>query len=1678
MTALAQATGSERHWWSSLSHGGLLIAPARVEEYFGDTLEPLPPKLEERLRRDVTRAREDENHLGALLDTVFSDLLGLGVMLKETSVDKRWSHKLLTGESYRPNRLWLGQSGDVFPLFVVRARGAAMPRLGVGQGRREVSKVTEWLRLADQKVGLLTNGRQFRLIHAGADYDAWCEWDTDFWFEEGRPGLQVEALRQLLCLDALKAPAKGEHSKLVEAILASRRGQAQLSAALGERVRLAVETLIRASAQALDPLLTGKKPQATPSDVYIAATRIVMRLVVVLFAEARELLPRSNPLYHGSYGLQGLREELDRAAGGRAERLRTRSSAWLRLLGLFRLVAEGSGHEELPIPAYGGGLFEAGKADDPSDAVSRALAAFESAENVITDDTIRTLLEYLTRSPVKVRQGRISTTVMQPVDFSDLSSEYIGILYEGLLDFELRRVPEGDTFVFLNVGDEPALPMSRLEKMDEKALKSLFEKLKAKPSADEEENVEEESDDEGETTAPQAEEPDADNGIEASDAESDSQLEAKRRVSKWAKEAVVAAGLVKAPKGKEPDAAEVDSAQKKLVRRVLASGEWFLVRWGGMRKGAGTFYTRPQLAGPTTRRTLQPLAYDVLKEAKDERTGLMEPVEWAPKKPEEILALKVCDPAMGSGSFLISALRFLSQTLMESLFHHGRLEAKGNDRAICRLADGAVAGHPKEELLPVPTDHPEFEDRLRARLKRHVVEACIYGVDLDPVAVELARLALWIETMDQNLPFEFLGHKLKIGNALVGCWFDRFQDYPLAAWEREGGDKSHDRFVHHYREEAVTRGKNKGQVEKKGDKWTHAIAQFSSDKIYPDLVKQLRSQVQPGFNFGQEKSSATVVHDNARKALEQMRGLAVHETERRAELYTTRIRDNEALKQLRRQLDAWCAVWFWPGDRIAEAPLPSNLHTLPETTATLVDELAREHRFFHWELEFPDVFTREGSGFDAIVGNPPWDIQKPNSKEFFSNYDPLYRTYGKQEALREQENLFKDHPHIELAWTSYQAVFKARSNWVKHAGRPFGDPAEAEDRKSLSLTRGTDNAQLHSTWRQLRRKHKGYADPAHPYLHQGSADLNTYKMFLEMAHALLRVGGQLGFIVPNGLYTDKGSTHLRDLFLNKCRWQWLFGFENREGIFDIDSRFKFAPIIVQKGGQTKAIRAAFMRRQLEDWEAPQEHALAYPRERVEQFSPKSRAILELSSQQDLEVLRKLYSNGVLLGQEGPGGWGIKYSTEFHMTNDSKLFPPRPRWEEKGYIPDEYGNWLKGKWKEYHGPQLILERKQGLVLSRDGRQALSVEEIEDVALPLYEGRMINQFDFSEKGWVSGKGRSAQWRDLPFENKLLEPQFLMAHGDFLGAHDREGNTKAHRALKLGFMDVSSATNSRTMIASTTFDCPHGNKVPVLSLREQVERSPLELDAVLNSFVFDFAVRARLGGLTLNWFIVEETALPRSMSQQVCAALRTAALALNCTATRFAPAWLEAQHQHDIRSQPWRTHWAITRYERMRVRCIAEALVAYTFGLTVDDFAWILRETALSQGADGSKLSPKGFWRVDREQPAELRFPVLAYIAYRDLSRVGIDDFLKGAGWQPPTQVRLDELSALGCKDSQEVRVAERLGARLLDWQMQPTSESWRECEAHAQTLRTILKLETDKPRRATLTQTSIQGSLFGT
>ena len=347
-------------------------------------------------------------------------------------------------------------------------------------------------------------------------------------------------------------------------------------------------------------------------------------------------------------------------------------------------------------------------------------------------------------------------------------------------------------------------------------------------------------------------------------------------------------------------------------------------------------------------------------------------------------------------------------------------------------------------------------------------------------------------------------------------------------------------------------------------------------------------------------------------------------------------------------------------------------------------------------------------------------------------------------------------------------------------------------------------------------------------------------------------------MVPSGLYSDQGTRALRELLLDECRWEWLFGFENREKVFDIDSRFKFNPVIIEKGGRTEAIRTVFMRRRLDDWETAEGHVTPYERRQIE----RSLRILCRSWRSSRRViwrfLRRSTPTLVLLGDDGPEGWGIQYSQgDFNMTSDSARFPPRPQWEEQGYLPDEYSRWLKGEWKPRSptcpappGAKRV-EIREGIILSRDGDQWIDEERVEDVALPLYEGRMIGQFDYSQKGWVSGKGRGAVWESMVPKAKCLRPQFLMGISEF-------PNGTPATVHRVGQMRVGSGTNTRTLICTPVPDLPCGDKVATLSMTSI--QSALCLSMMLNSLPTDYQVRMRIAGLQIDQHLLFALALPK--------------------------------------------------------------------------------------------------------------------------------------------------------------------------------------------------------------------------
>jgi hypothetical protein len=1670
--------------WDRLRHGGLLLdAPRLAEIAQRHQPEPLGSFDEHELRRQATAVLDGSGETAAFVSFVLQKICGFsestGTWQRGTSVPAEHGRVAITGEPIKPRQLWRGSQGGLLPVFLDNEK-----RIGIGRGRRATSQVLQWLRAGSERLALLTNGREWRLVFAGLDFDAWCEWDLDLWFEEGGLSPQVAALRALLAPPLWTPPEKDSPAPLLQAILDSRKGQAELSAVLGERVREAVELLVQGHGEALKERCAG----VDPADIYRAAARVIMRMVVILFAESRELLPGDNALYHGSYGVAGLLEELEKVAARGGSRLARSWSAWPRVLALFRLVHEGSDHPHLPVPAYGGELFAPGDPDAP-DGLSRALAVFETAchdHELLSDRDVHRIFDRITRTRVRLRQGRTSTWVPAPVDFSDLSSEYIGILYEGLLDFELRTAPAGDPVVFLAVGNEPALPLSRLEGMDDKAIANLLEKMRDTSAGEEEGGEDGEADTEEELDAGEpTREADADDEPARPEVEEapiecstgDERHTIRTRAETWARRAVEVGGLAGKPRGKlTPEkrlAYEGVVARKarQLVvcdadgrPRLFLPGEWYLVRWGGTRKGAGTFYTRPGLAVPTVQRTLRPLAYDPPAAGDGSPDRDAPATAWTPKKPEEILALKVCDPACGSGSFPVAALRFLTDALYEALHHHGRLKGDPGrplDEILGLVPPGRAGEEARVTRLPCRPEDDDFERRTKAFLRRYVVERCIYGVDLDPLAVELCRLALWIETMDRTLPFSFLDHKVRCGNSLVGAWFDQFHHYPAMAWKnREGGDKNHTNGVH-FEKEARTK----------------AIKIFVKDRLAPDLRHFLEGRTL--FSEDLQEEAATV-HTEALATLSRLHDLPVQHSAERARLYRQELLGLPAYRSLEAAMDLWCACWFWPADDLDHAPLPTTLAAPPEETRAMAERVAARKRFFHWELEFPDVFHAADSGFDAILGNPPWENLQPNPEEFFSNADPLFRTYGRLVKLARQREMFGSDEVFEKQWLDYSADFNNFSHWVGHSANPCGDP-ESDVGSNNSFTIGHDGKELHARWRNQRRLSKSYAIATHPFRYQVGR-LFTYKLFLERCFALLREGGRLGQIVPSGIYSDAWSQPLRELFLERCRWEWLFGFENRDKVFEIDSRFKFNPVIIEKGGTTEAIRTAFMRRKLEDWERAEALATPYTRAQVERFSPRSKAILEIQSPRDLEVLEKIYANSVLLGDDGPDGWGIQYKIEFMMNTDAHLFPPRPKWEANGYRPDEYSRWLKGGWRPIaelwaelgvrplpdHDRRcaqppydtLPIPRADipaGIILSREADACVREERVEDVALPLYEGRMIGQFDFSQKGWVSGKGRTAVWRDVEWANKVIEPQYLMS------AEALAASKKGFAGPKIAYMRISSSTNARTTIATYLRGVPAGDSVFFFLPNDGSTHTACVVSGVLSSFAFDVVIRQRLGGLNMSEFVMVEAPLPIRTTGMLRSAT-SLALRLSLGDRSFAREWVMLEEFHPI-NVGWRALWALAPARRLEQLASFDALVACWYELTSRELWRAFVNCDWPRGTGNSGFDVKGFWRVDKDKDPELRHTVLALVAFHDLEEKirasggdrekGIGAFLaqnEGEGWMLPETLRLADYG-LGHDEraKQHLPVASRLGLRFYDWQLTQTpEESWHECHLHARNL----------------------------
>ncbi|MEU8050937.1 Eco57I restriction-modification methylase domain-containing protein [Micromonospora haikouensis] len=741
---------------------------------------------------------------------------------------------------------------------------------------------------------------------------------------------------------------------------------------------------------------------------------------------------------------------------------------------------------------------------------------------------------------------------------------------------------------------------------------------------------------------------------------------------------------------------------------------------GNERKTTGSYYTPSSLVECLLDSALDPLL--------DEATALPTPEE----RVKALLALTVCDPACGSGHFLIAAARRIAKR---------------------------VAAEETDELEPAP-------EAVRSAMRR-VVARCIYGVDVNEMAAELAKVSLWLEAMEPGRPLGYLDASIRVGNSLLGVTPKLLkQGIPDAAFTALTGDDK----------KVATSLKRQNADELGGQDTLFHISGFDVNNTA--LANEAKEIV-----YAKPPASLADVHVQARRAK------ALEEDRKPAKLIA----------------DAWCAAFVQPKTQETRlsAVTQEMLERLAKGEATLethraeslVEELSRQYRFFHWHIEFPHIFrvpeygpvdeaTGWEGGFSCVLGNPPWERVKLQEQEFFASRDP------------------------EIAGAKNAAARKKAIAALADSDEPAKKMLYAEWTAALHEADGFSHL-LRSSGR---------------YPLTGKGDINTYSVFTETARVVLHPRGQLGIIVPTGIATDATTQDFfKDMVVTKSLVS-LYDFENEDKVFPgVDHRVRFA-LLSASGRKRVAERVSLVFRVRQ---ASQIAARAYSLtpEEITLLNPNTGTCPVFLSRRDAEITLAIYRRVPVLWREGSrdgNPWGLSFLAMFHMANDSSLFRSSEELSEQGW------------------------RLTGNAFVRG----------EERVLPLYEAKMVHHFDHRLGTYEGQTEAQANLGTLPrFDDaghgdpmKLPLPRYWIAESEL---DERLRNRLWPHGWFLGWRDMARSTDERTLISSVIPRTAVGHKF-LLALPAIIRAG---LHANLSSFVLDYVVRQKLSGTSLGYFIFKQ-------------------------------------------------------------------------------------------------------------------------------------------------------------------------------------------------------------------------------
>lgn len=756
------------------------------------------------------------------------------------------------------------ESGEVAALLRVVSASEDLRGPGLdGWAATEIDRMAALLRQAGVPIGLVTDGRWWGIVWAeeGTATGSGIV-DAVTWGEEP---LLRDAFLALIDQQLLRA--KNPDHRLPRLLQRSELEAEEITEALGTQVRKSVELLVQAFSETR--LLAAKNDEPDPltekpDDVYQAAVTVMMRVVFLLFAEERGMLPTER-LYWDSYAIRELLDDIKfRALAHGEEHLDETHGVWYRLLAVSHALYSGVNYDEMRMPAYGGSLL------DPNRFPWLTATDQHGLRAQVSDRVMLHVLQSVQEATVRGEARRIS--------FRDIDVEQIGYIYEGLLGYTCATVTD-DVVVGLvgKEGEEPEITLSQLNELREStsSTKAFVDKLiewvkKDQPAA-------------SMKTPTQL--------VKLTDAEVD-EAELRRLLTPVA--------------GHDPDLLSDLIRWGNLIRRDLR-GIPLVVPPGGLvvmetpsRRNAGAHYTPRSLAEEVVKYALEPVVYEPGPLQTDNVDA------WKLKSSTAILDLKVADIAAGSGAFLVAAARFLAKRVTEAWTEEGMLSE-------AELANPLLADE---------------------RAIREVVARCLYGADINPMAVEMCKLSLWLVSLDKTKPFSFVDDKILCGNSLLGVTtLDQLRHLHI-----DPGRKR--KFLQPFIDvdavlaEATRLRRELASPVDEDDPQRSTAAKLRLLRRAEDVTAQLRLMadgiIAAGLALGGRPGSQL---EDAYKSLEWAL----------AEAFST-----DESPGNRQRLDAILAKGLTP----------------------TVDTDYERWQPLHWAIEVPDVMER--GGFDAVIGNPPF----------------------------------------------------------------------------------------------------------------------------------------------------------------------------------------------------------------------------------------------------------------------------------------------------------------------------------------------------------------------------------------------------------------------------------------------------------------------------------------------------------------------------------------------------------------------------------------------------------------------------------------------------------------------------------------------------------------------------------